>query len=132
MRKTAMIVLLTTLCSTPASASPCADQTQRGLDACAGVARDKADAALNGVYKEIVARLADDAAETKRLIEAEKAWIAFRDAECTFANSSNAGGSIYPMVYSGCLSRLTKARTKELAGYLNCAEGDMGCPVPGQ
>ena len=66
-------MLLTVLDSGSVAASPCADQTQRGLDACAGAARDKADAALNGAYKQIVARLADDPGKTKRLIEAEKA-----------------------------------------------------------
>jgi hypothetical protein len=60
MRETATIVLLTVLYSGSVAASPCADQTQRGLDACAGAARDKADAALNGAYKQIVGRLADN------------------------------------------------------------------------
>ena len=130
MRKTAMIMLLTTLCSAPAGASPCADQTQRGLDACAGAQRDKADAALSGVYKEIVSRLADDAARTKRLIEAEKAWTAFRDAECAFANSDTEGGSIHSMELTLCQEKLTKARTEELRSYLKCGEGDLGCPAP--
>jgi uncharacterized protein YecT (DUF1311 family) len=130
MRKTAIIMLLTTLCSAPAGASPCTDQTQRGMDACAGAARDKADAALNGVYREIVARLADDAVKTKRLIAAEKAWIAFRDAECAFANSDTEGGSIHSMEVTLCEEKLTTTRTQELQGYLECGEGDMGCPVP--
>jgi uncharacterized protein YecT (DUF1311 family) len=129
MRKRAMVVLLTALCSAPAVASPCADQTQRGLDACAGAARDKADAALNAVYKQIVARLNDDGAKTKRLIEAEKAWIAFRDAECAFANSDTEGGSIHSMEVTLCEEKLTTTRTQELRSYLKCGEGDMGCPV---
>ena len=130
MRKSAMVVLLTTLCSTPAGASPCADQAEPRLDVCAGVARDKADAALNGVYKQIVARLADDAAKTKRLIEAEKAWIAFRDAECAFANSDTEGGSIHSMELTLCQEKMTKTRTEELRSYLKCGEGDLGCPAP--
>ena len=130
MRKTAMIILLTTLCSAPVAAAPCSDQTQTGLDECAGAARDKADAALNGVYKQIVARLADDAAKTKRLIEAEKAWIAFRDAECAFANSDTEGGSIHSMEVTLCEEKLTTIRTLELRSYLECGEGDLGCPVP--
>jgi uncharacterized protein YecT (DUF1311 family) len=132
MRGISILVCAWLGCSAAAFADDCPEQNQNGLNRCAEDAYKKADAALNGVYRQITQRLKDDAETAKLLVGAQKAWIAFRDAECTFANSSNAGGSIYPMVYSGCLSRLTKARTKELAGYLNCAEGDMGCPVPGQ
>jgi uncharacterized protein YecT (DUF1311 family) len=113
-----------------AFAEDCPDQTQQGLNQCADAAYRKADAALNGAYKEIARRLKDDAETTKLLVNAQKAWIAFRDAECTFANAENADGSIYPMVYAGCLERLTKARTNELRAYLKCGEGDLGCPVP--
>ncbi len=130
MRETATVMLLTVLYSRSVAASPCADQTQRGLDACAGAARDKADAALNGVYKQIVARLADDPGKTKRLIEAEKAWIAFRDAECAFANSDTEGGSIRSMEVTLCGEKLTNIRARQLRSYLKCGEGDMGCPCP--
>jgi uncharacterized protein YecT (DUF1311 family) len=125
MRETATIVLLTVLYLGSVAASPCADQTQRGLDACAGAARDKADAALNGAYKQIVARLADDPGKTKRLIEAEKAWIAFRDAECAFANSDTEGGSIHSMEVTLCEEKLTNIRAQQLRSYLKCGEGDM-------
>ena len=130
MRETATIVLLTVRYSGSVAASPCADQTQRGLDACAGAARDKADAALNGAYKQIVGRLADNPGKTKRLIEAEKAWIAFRDAECAFANSDTEGGSIHSMEVTLCEEKLTNIRAQQLRRYLKCGEGDMECPVP--
>jgi uncharacterized protein YecT (DUF1311 family) len=130
MRKTATILLLTVLYSGSVAASPCADQTQMGLDACAGAARDKADTALNGVYKQIVGRLADDRGKTMRLIEAEKAWIAFRDAECAFANSDTEGGSIHSMEVTLCEEKLTNIRARQLRSYLKCGEGDMECPVP--
>ena len=130
MRETATIMLLTVLYSGSVAASPCADPTQRGLDACAGAARDKADAALNGAYKQIVGRLADNPGKTKRLIEAEKAWIAFRDAECAFANSDPEGGSIHSMEVTLCEEKLTNIRAQQLRSYLKCGEGDMECPVP--
>jgi uncharacterized protein YecT (DUF1311 family) len=113
-----------------AGAAECADQTQNGLNACADAAYRKADAALNAAYKEIIRRLKGDAAATKLLVTAQKAWIAYRDAECDFASSANAGGSIYPMVYSICLEAATKERTRELGEFLKCGDGDTGCPVP--
>jgi uncharacterized protein YecT (DUF1311 family) len=113
-----------------AYAYECADQTQAGLNTCAEANYDKADAALNRTYKEIVRRLKDDAATTKLLVAAQKAWIVYRDAECAFSISANAGGSIYPMVLAICLEDVTKQRTKELAVFLKCGDGDTGCPVP--
>ena len=62
----------------------------------------------------------------------QRAWIAFRDAECKFASSGVEGGSVQPMIHSGCLQGLTDARVTQLGSYLKCEEGDLSCPVPGQ
>jgi uncharacterized protein YecT (DUF1311 family) len=113
-----------------AFAAECPDQTQSGLNACADAAYRKADAGLNGAYRDIMRRLKDDAPTTKLLVTAQKAWIGYRDAECAFADSANAGGSIYPMAVSMCLEAMTKKRAAELGAYLKCGEGDTSCPVP--
>ena len=126
-----ILALCSLLSSVPAAfAYECADQTQAGLDNCAEAAYGKADAALNGAYKEIVRRLKDDNATTRLLVTAQKAWIAYRDAECAFSSSANAGGSIYPMALAICLEAVTKQRTKDLGVFLKCGDGDTGCPVP--
>jgi len=114
----------------PALADDCPDQSQNGLNQCADAAYKKADEALNTVYREVTRRLKDDPPTTKLLVTAQKAWIAFRDAECTFSSAANAGGSIYPMVYAGCLQHLTEARTKRLRACLKGGEEDLDCPVP--
>lgn len=90
----------------------------------------KADHELNLTYKQIEARLADDHAAKSRLIHAQRAWIAFRDAECTFQSSGDDGGSIAPMIVATCDTALTTDRTQQLKAYLNCEEGDLSCPVP--
>jgi uncharacterized protein YecT (DUF1311 family) len=130
MRATAIAVCTILSAAPSALAGECADQSQSGLNACALADYDKADAALNRSYREIVSRLKDDPATVKLLATAEKAWIGYRDAECAFAGSSNLGGTIYPMEVSMCLEAMTKKRTAELGAYLKCGEGDLGCPVP--
>jgi len=55
---------------------------------------------------------------------------ALPDAECDFSTADSKEGTIYPALYSGCLTALTDERTGQLNGYLNCEEGDMSCPVP--
>ena len=132
MRIAAMAFCAMLAAAAGARAAECPDQTQSGLDACADAAYREADAALNGAYREIMRRLKGDADAARLLAAAEKAWIAYRDAECAFASSAEAGGSIYPMVVSICLEGVTKERTRELGAFLQCAEGDTGCPVPGK
>ena len=76
------------------------------------------------------ARLKDDADTRKRLVQAQRDWIRFRDAECDFQTAGAAGGSVMPMLVAQCRDDLTQARVKAFEGYLNCEEGDLGCPVP--
>ncbi len=89
-----------------------------------------ADKELNSTFKEIEARIGDDADTKRLLISAQKAWISFRDNECAFQTSASADGSAYPMLVTACRTELTADRTKALKAYLNCQEGDLSCPVP--
>ena len=101
------------------------------MNECAGKAFDEADAKLNDAYKQIEGRLKDDAASKKLLVDAQRAWIAFRDAECNFQGGPRAeAGSMYPMVVASCQAALTNGRLKDLQGYLNCTDADTDCPVP--
>lgn len=90
----------------------------------------KADKELNETFKQIERRLADDAASKERLVHAQRAWIAFRDAECIFQSSGEDGGSVAPTIIALCQAGMTSDRTEQLKVYLNCEEGDMSCPVP--
>ena len=115
---------------TPSTADCSNASTQADMNECADKAFKASDAALNATYKQIEQRLKGSADAKKLLITAQRAWLAFRDAECAFATSGSSGGSIYPMVYSMCLDTVTQARTKGLQTYLSCGEGDASCPVP--
>lgn len=91
---------------------------------------DSPDAELNRIYKRIEGRLMHSQGPKQELIKAQRAWIAFRDAECRFAASGVEGGSAYSDVYQSCQEDITKARIATFNEYLNCQEGDLGCPVP--
>lgn len=107
-----------------------AQASQADLNECYGKAFKASDAELNKLYKEITARLKDDPDATKLLVATQRAWVAFRDAECDFQSSAVAGGSALPMVHAICLDGLTTRRVEDFKAYLNCEEGDMSCPVP--
>ncbi len=115
----------------PAQALECgAKATQSDLNVCADQDFRRSDAALNVAYRQIMARLKADRDATEGLVATQRAWLAFRDAECRFSGSASAGGSVYPMVVAQCRSDLTKRRVTDLEAYLLCPEGDLGCPVP--
>lgn len=114
-----------------ARADDCANASdQATMNECAGKAFKASDAELNALYKQIEARLKDDQDKARLLVATQKAWIAFRDAECDFSAAGVSGGSAYPMIVLQCRDGLTQNRVKDFKTYLNCEEGDLSCPVP--
>jgi uncharacterized protein YecT (DUF1311 family) len=115
-----------------AHAAPSCDQAanQAALNQCVGQAYKNSDAELNKVYTTVKGRLKDDQALSRKLVAAQRAWVAFRDAECGFQTAGTEGGSVHPMAVAMCLDSQTRARTAALRAYLKCQEGDMACPVP--
>jgi uncharacterized protein YecT (DUF1311 family) len=106
--------------------SPNLNQMQ--LDQCAGQDFTAADAKLNVLYKTMMSKY--DTANGAKLKAAERAWIAWRDAECDFETNGTTGGSINAMEDTMCRTGKTNARIKELNTQLHCAEGDMSCNAP--
>jgi uncharacterized protein YecT (DUF1311 family) len=113
------------------AASPdCADpQSQMALDQCALQDFKAADANLGATYRQVMARLKGNPDQAKLLVHAQRAWLAFRDADCAFQGSGVAGGSAYPMIVTQCRTLLTTQRTGEIKSWLNCQEGDLSCPL---
>ncbi|MEM9310349.1 MAG: lysozyme inhibitor LprI family protein, partial [Pseudomonadota bacterium] len=48
------------------------------------------------------------------LLEAQRAWITYRDAHCRVDGYTARGGSLEPLLVSTCKTALTKARTNQL------------------
>jgi uncharacterized protein YecT (DUF1311 family) len=92
-------------------------QTQLDMNLCEGQRAQAADRTLNQVYQQVRAKYRGTP-QADKLVDAQLAWIAFRDQECQFSAARFEGGSIAPMVKSGCVAQLTIARTKDLRTYL--------------
>jgi uncharacterized protein YecT (DUF1311 family) len=135
MRSWVAVLGLLAMASTPAAqAEDCGDASDQGaMNRCAGKSFQQADSQLNTLYQRITSRLKKDvdAAETlKALVAAQRAWVAFRDAECAFVGSKTAGGSVQPTIISSCRAGVTEKRIADFKAYLKCEEGDLSCPVP--
>jgi uncharacterized protein YecT (DUF1311 family) len=127
-----LLALTPLLFSTLAHAADCDNATdQATMNQCAAQQNKAADKELNALYQQITTRLKSSPDSKKLLIGAQRAWVTFRDAECKFSSAGVEGGSVYPLIYSNCITELTKARVETFKNYLKCQEGDLSCPVPG-
>ena len=98
------------------------DSSNMHIMACTSVAQISADARLNSVYQAWTEALKhpkpdeakDDAEILKRLVAAERAWIDFRDQDCSLQSTSALGGTEEPVVFGDCRYTMTKARVKAL------------------
>jgi uncharacterized protein YecT (DUF1311 family) len=103
-------------------------QSQMDLNVCFDKQFRAADKELNLLYGELLRRY-----EPKNQIllkDAERRWIAYRDAECRFETASTEDGSIHPMIYAQCITTKTKARIAELKAQRDCQDGDFSCNNP--
>ncbi len=101
----------------------CAEpSTQRDMNACAALDYEKADKELNVAYQQLRKKMSEwdksaDAASkgaVDALVAAQRAWVAFRDANCDVAGFQARGGSMEPMLVSSCLADMSTKRAEEL------------------
>lgn len=107
--------------------------SQMDLNICADQDYRAADAELNKTYRLVVAAMqatdkelgdidAAYAGALEALKKAQRAWIGYRDGQCELAGFEARGGSMEPMLVSGCLAELTRKRTAELKELMESAE----------
>ena len=97
--------------------------TQADMNICAARDYETADKELNAQYKKTRAAMVawdtelegDQKGAEKALLKSQRAWIDYRDGECEAEGFQARGGSLEPMLISGCMAKLTRQRTKELA-----------------
>ena len=107
-------------------AAPCmaepGGETTVGMSMCLQAETDAWDQLLNDEYRETMAfmtALDDDerayfpgyAVRVEKLRAAQRAWIAFRDAECALAYAEWGSGSHRHIAGSACFADMTRART---------------------
>ncbi|MDR5853564.1 lysozyme inhibitor LprI family protein [Caballeronia sp. LZ062] len=99
--------------------------TQMAMNECVGRELKAADQKLNDTYRALLSKVSKDGAEQLR--KAQRAWLAWRDAQCAFDTMGTRGGSSNSMENAMCVEKLTQAQTAHLAAQLHCKEGDVSC-----
>jgi len=109
-------------------ATPAFAQTQAQMNQTAGSQYKAADAAMTRQWQRTYAYMKGrDAQDRSRgggfgyaaaTLASQRAWLAFRDAQCTIEGGEFAGGSMQPLANAQCKTRLTRERTTQLAKLL--------------
>lgn len=106
------------------------DGNQLELNACARDDFAKADSELNKTYQALIKKEADNKLFISKLRLAQKAWLAFRDAEldtrfaCAESDVRICWGSMYPMLFLSRKAELTRERNKQLLQMLKDGPGE--------
>ncbi|MGZ4924197.1 MAG: lysozyme inhibitor LprI family protein [Halobacteriota archaeon] len=102
--------------STPKTGCEEWPDTSTHFEACIiGIETRQLDAKLNAEYQEVLAKYKQLGSnkERKLLIEAQRAWIGYRDKTCDFENEM--GGGIDSISWIRCDKRLTHERLQYLS-----------------
>jgi uncharacterized protein YecT (DUF1311 family) len=110
---------------------PCSDaKTQLAINECFAKLYETADAELNIAYNKVVAfmkhnltdaqqksdepRITHNQSALDKLLAAQRAWLAYRDAHCDSVKFQYEGGSLQPTIWSQCMAETTQQRITAL------------------
>lgn len=131
LRRSRLVLCILAAIAGPAAAEDgidCENATaQQDMNMCAERDFEAADAELNAVWaqarkaaKEVDAEQSDELkGADEALLAAQRAWLGYRDAQCELAGFEARGGSMEPMLVSGCKAELTRIRIKELQTFIS-------------
>ena len=125
MKRTVMTLAVFALFAAPLARA----QTQGEMNAETAGEFQAADKQLNSIYQEILSNYADDEAFIASLKEAQRCWIAFRDAQLKMKYPDREPGhygSVLPSCEAMYLTELTNDRIKALRVWVDgVEEGDV-------
>lgn len=97
--------------------SVCMDKAEgvtQNMVECIDAEIKRQDARLNKAYKAVMADLNPE--RKKQLLEAQRAWLKFRDTNCAFYFDPE-GGTIARVQAVDCMMTMTASRAKELENF---------------
>lgn len=122
-------VIMLALCALSAPALSLG-QTQGEMNGQAADEFHAADKELNSIYQKILTEYADDEVFVASLKEAQRCWVAFRDAQLRMKHPVREPGyygSIQPVCEANYLTELTRERTASLKVWLAGVEEGNVC-----
>jgi uncharacterized protein YecT (DUF1311 family) len=82
---------------------------------------ERLDKELNAVYGDLSAK--STPAARRALVASERAWLAFRRAQCDYEAHADYGGTLSLVLVDGCHLDMLARRVKEIRGYVESKHG---------
>jgi uncharacterized protein YecT (DUF1311 family) len=93
------------------------------INACMKAARARGEVEMDKAYAALSKEL-ETAGAQDLLMKSQRAWIAYRDAEClNYAGPQSQGGSLWSADVDGCYAQKANERAAELNFDANPQEG---------
>lgn len=110
------------LAARPAHALDCQKaETTPELNECAARQQKAVELKLNQTYQQALKSLQQPdtemdkfSATRQKLIEAQRAWVKFREADCEAVYLQHVSGSIRNLMFTGCLQKHAERRIEDL------------------
>jgi uncharacterized protein YecT (DUF1311 family) len=119
--RAALLLSLTGAAGMAAAASTdCSNATTTGaMEQCAATEQKAVEAKLNTTYQRTLKAFdgQEDAKAKQMLVEAQRAWIKFREADCKAVYQKWGDGTIRGLMYIGCMQQRAEQRIKELDDF---------------
>ena len=108
------IILLIALISITGSASAACDRFTNTVDvmSCLRTENTHIEARLSATYKAILDKLSHN--ERDGLLQAQRLWVRFKNADCTAVMKRDEGGTIAGIVWQSCINEKAQRREAEL------------------
>lgn len=132
------VLVALALAASPAQADPCAKAvTTLDINACLAGQMTSVEADLNRYYRAAVTRLHAEKGEAETqalpsLIKGQRAWLAYRDAECGAVEAYWSGGTIRASMALTCRLSVTHLRIfsiwRDWLTYMDSTPPDLPRP----
>ena len=96
----------------------CSRDSQAEANECVSARYKAMDEDLNAIYGQLMQTMESAPEDQERLRQSQRAWIAFRDADCHSVGAEFSGGSLAPYVTATCAYELTAQRLQQLGQRL--------------
>jgi uncharacterized protein YecT (DUF1311 family) len=140
-RSIGLVIVLASMtgvaCSqTTTKSKPCGEYgSQAEMNGCFAKEAQDADARLSATYRKLLSRIKDNKIALANAVAAERAWVAFRDAQLAALwpvasdTEIQSLGTVHPMCYAMERKAMTEERIKQLRQQMKSKEGDVCAPA---
>lgn len=121
-----LIILITLACASSFThALDCSKASNTmEINECASIEQQKVEVKLNQVYQRVMKGMEKDYASDgnfagmkKAFVNAQRAWIKFREADCDAVYQKHIGGTIRNVMHISCMQAHAKKRIVDLEEF---------------